>query len=715
MPPVRLAAAAVLAASLALTVVISLFAAVSRIVPHTETLESIWWLAAFGIVTPATVTLTERLLISAQKPGGERRLTAAAPGGLLVLCASLFAARVAGSPDWSLFIVPAVPLLLLAGRRRNLVAGTWRMSPGRARVLAAVALASAGSLGVAAFLPNATRDPAVIARAAALLIAAAAVAAALRRHAPGSRLRMALGILIPLALALLAWDVSFQALTNHQDFYLGPANDIRHGRYMLVDDYSQYGVAVIYFLAGVMAPLPFGFGTFVLILGILTAVTIVSVYTVLRVATRSLVFASVGTFAALMASSIATVARITQYPSAGFLRFGVPWLLVCALTLAYRGDRPARGPLLAAYAIVGLATVWSFETAFYTIATFVVCVIFAAATQAEPRRARAALRHLAAGLAAALIAIVVLVTATIVGRGAAPHVSTYAEFLGLYSVGGFGQLPVPGWSLGFLMGALDAISLAALWVIAAYARGSALARPSTVVPLAAATTFAAVSLTYFLGRSHPNNLTHVAPPFVVMLTLWTALAWRAWVSERIPAAAAVVALATVCVALLIAQQTPLLRDKAPDSALAAAVGVFTGRAELLQRIRALVDLPVISPQTPVVEALVRTHVPRGAPVLIAVDPGVATETLIRLDRSDAIPIGTPEQDGLLGARRDALVRAARGLPCGTFVVTQNASMGAGAGQWLLAAVVKALRSRHPFHQVAAASGYRVFRMGCGPS
>ena len=39
-----------------------------------------------------------------------------------------------------------------------------------------------------------------------------------------------------------------QSLRNHQDFYLGPVNEIRHGRYMLVDDYSQYGVGVIYFL-----------------------------------------------------------------------------------------------------------------------------------------------------------------------------------------------------------------------------------------------------------------------------------------------------------------------------------------------------------------------------------------------------------------------------------------------------------------------------------
>ena len=111
---------------------------------------------------------------------------------------------------------------------------------------------------------------------------------------------------------------------------------------------------------------------------------------------------------------------------------------------------------------------------------------------------------------------------------------------------GFGQLPVPGWSLGYLMGALDVASLAAVAVIARRGRRSELACPSTIVPLAAVSTFAAVALTYFLGRSHPNNLTHVAPPFVVMVTLWTALAWRAWTRDRNPIAAAGVAAGGAC-------------------------------------------------------------------------------------------------------------------------------------------------------------------------
>ena len=220
-----------------------------------------------------------------------------------------------------------------------------------------------------------------------------------------------------------------------------------------------------------------------------------------------------------------------------------------------------------------------------------------------------------------------------------------------------------------------------------------------------------MALTYFLGRSHPNNLTHVAPPFVAMVTLWTALAWRAWTRDRNPLAVAGVALAGVCAALLIAQQLPQLVDKAPDSALVAAVRSAGGGPGLAQRLRALTDLPVISPRTPTVEALVRRSVPGNAPLLVAVEPAVATETLIRLDRSDVLPIGTPEQDGLPLRRRQALLREAKHVRCGTYVVTQDARM-TGPGTVLLEQLVIALRHRHPFRAVAGAAGYRVFRLGC---
>lgn len=46
----------------------------------------------------------------------------------------------------------------------------------------------------------------------------------------------------------------------HEDFWLGPTNDLLHGRAMLVDTWSQYGVGSVYFLALFFHIAPIGTG-----------------------------------------------------------------------------------------------------------------------------------------------------------------------------------------------------------------------------------------------------------------------------------------------------------------------------------------------------------------------------------------------------------------------------------------------------------------------
>ena len=101
--------------------------------------------------------------------------------------------------------------------------------------------------------------------------------------------------------------------------------------------------------------------------------------------------------------------------------------------------------------------------------------------------------------------------------------------------------------------------------------------------------------------------------------------------------------------------------KAPDSALVAVVHGATGDGPGSRRACASSPTcPSSTARTRTVEALVRANVPRRAPLLVAVEPAVATETLVRLDRSGVLPIGTPEQDGLVPQRRRTLLRQAAG-------------------------------------------------------
>ena len=106
------------------------------------------------------------LLRAADTPEARRALTAAAPCGLLSLCAALALGRAAGGLPQCLLLTALPAVLLLVLPRRALVALAERP---RARTLAATAVAAAGVLGIAAFLPPAARGADVVILALLLL------------------------------------------------------------------------------------------------------------------------------------------------------------------------------------------------------------------------------------------------------------------------------------------------------------------------------------------------------------------------------------------------------------------------------------------------------------------------------------------------------------------------------------------------------------------
>ena len=180
----HLAAAVTLAVTLALAGAATAFGAILLITPHSETLEAVWWLAGFGLAAPLAVLGAAWLLRAADTPDARRALTAAAPCALLALCAALALGRAAGGLPQCLLLTALPAVLLLVLPRRALVALAERAG---ARTLATAAVAAAGVLGVAAFLPTAARGADVVILALLLLAVAAAVGAAV----PGTLARSA--------------------------------------------------------------------------------------------------------------------------------------------------------------------------------------------------------------------------------------------------------------------------------------------------------------------------------------------------------------------------------------------------------------------------------------------------------------------------------------------------------------------------------------------
>ena len=179
-------------------------------------------------------------------------------------------------------------------------------------------------------------------------------------------------------------------------------------------------------------------------------------------------------------------------------------------------------------------------------------------------RSRIAVRHLAAGLAASVVALTTLVVATDLGRGEFPRPDRAT------STSSDSTRPDNSERYPSRIG--RSVTSSARRTSRRSSRSRSLFPPRRRHHSRAHRRWcrslrrlrSGRSITYFLGRSYPNNLTHVSPPFVAMVALWTALAWRSWKHEGYVLAGVATLLALWSGAILITQDWSLLEQKGPD-------------------------------------------------------------------------------------------------------------------------------------------------------
>jgi hypothetical protein len=325
---------------------------------------------------------------------------------------------------------------------------------------------------------------------------------------------------------------------SHWAFYVGPAELVRQGGWLLWDVPAQYGFLSELTIAWIPTPSPWE-GLFILnsLMSFLLALT---VFLLLRSLGR-------GILNLLMSFSVALVAgffrpgllpQITgpnSYPSIGGFRFlwCVALLLILLTLLRPRPPRARRAILLAGNLVWIIGVLWSAESAIYS--TFVwlpgyfLMVVADSRSQADIRRRILGIGVLSAVpalfLATALATVFVVYQ---VGLGQGPDLKNFYEF-GLTYQGGFGAYPIdpggPGWVL-FLTYVATLVTL--VW--------NARKQPAvaSVVLVATAALIYSTS-SYFVGRSNPVNVWNLAPEVCIALAVTLALAGRHERDDPVPA------------------------------------------------------------------------------------------------------------------------------------------------------------------------------------
>lgn len=640
------------------TLFIVVIALTTSTIGHTEHLETLLYLVTFALLLPlAAVAAHLQLARMSTRPDLAALL---AGGNLAALSATLLLGRLMLDIDgtsalWAEFLQGAALIALgnwAAMRLLGLVTQPVRL-PAVAPALPAALVLGALSL----FVPThhhwlATEHLIALIGIAVVMALMLAKASAIK---PGRSLTVALDVIVALILIpLLAEDFNAYgtSLRLDQDFYLGPANAILHGSPMLVDTFAQYGVGVMYFLAGIFEVIPIGYGSLQLVNGFLTALEFVLIYVVLRIGCRSQLYAILGTSVGLVANVFTGIGPHVGYGSVGPLRFGLPWLFITVAVLAARS--PRRMFSIGMLAIVGVSAIWSFETFLYTTAAFIAALALRLALEEGSRRERAghAYRQLYALASVVVGTHLAFAIATRVLGGEWPDWSGYLAYVRLYGWEGFGNELIRPWSLGYLIAGLYLVSTAGLVFVTLDQKAFASARRVELTAIAATTAFGIVSYTYFLGRSHPNNLHHISLSAIAVATLWIALVTRhAAVRHRI-AGAATLGLVGLVAAAIVVEQPSVTRQALSASPMR---HVAQLRPSLITRAHTVLDERPDDRHAVEAAQLLDEFAPGSSRVAVVAPADWQTEALIRAHRGNLLPTAIPNQDSLLPARSFALV------------------------------------------------------------
>jgi len=311
--------------------------------------------------------------------------------------------------------------------------------------------------------------------------------------------------------------------------FIGPAELVRQGGWLLWDVPAQYGYLNEYAIAWMPTASPWE-GLFILN-SVMCFLLAAAVFMLLRSLGRGLINLVMSGAVALVACFFRpglgpTIIGPGGYPSTGGFRFlwCVALLLVLLSLLRVRSPRARRVILVLGNLVWVVGVLWSAESAIWsTIVWLPGYFLMVVAERWKEPDIRTRVLRIAGWTAipvlflAATIAIGFFIYQ--VGLGHTPDLQAFYDF-GLAFQGGVVAYPIdpggPGWVL-FLVYMVTLVTL--VWRVR---KQPAVA--SVVLVGAAALIYATSS--YFVGRSHPNNVWNLAPEICIALAITLVLAGR---------------------------------------------------------------------------------------------------------------------------------------------------------------------------------------------
>ena len=448
----------------------------------------------------------------------------------------------------------------------------------------------------------------------------------------------------------LAVSIQDSIIQFHQNFLLGPANEVLHGRAVLVDTASQYGVGSIYLLAGWFNLAPIGYGTLGFLSGALSALTFAASYCVMRFARTPRSVAVPVMLVAVVVLAFNLPFPIDSIPQDAALRFGLPMAALLAMVAAERWPRIRIPGRAVALLTVGVSSIWSLEGFAYTVATYLPMIGLLAWFQEAGMRLRWLWRQVLIAVAACVAVHALFAAATLLGSGHLPDWGQYLAYLQAFLFGRLGDLTYDyaRWSPGLAVGAAYLSSACVIAVLVTRRPGLVRRERIAMLALVGMTAYGVAIYSYFNNRSTANTLINVALPGLILGGMWLGLLLRSKPDTSDAARRGGLGFALAVGVLLVAVAWSSIGDRFPRSALGYAI---PGGQSLRGATQRLWHLPALNSLTPEGERLLTRYMPGDGRALVVTTPDLAIEILFRSGRGNVLPLAAPWQDSFVPSQR----------------------------------------------------------------
>jgi hypothetical protein len=655
-----------------------LFAALGH---RNQSVKTALYVVAFLVLVPGAVLLVPRVADRLAAGRNGQAVGLLASGLWLALCAVIIAAHISARLPWGdglgVALVAACCwwLLALAIVWRALRPQPWPLLLAGARNAPAVTVAAGVATALAVLCVTRLHGLPVTALVVGAVGAIGSVEVYRRfpLRSLSARNAAVVEVLIVALLFLCVPDLvifepsrtPFLTVYNHltiaaqENYLLGPANQLIHGGTMLVNTVSQYGVGSIYFLAGWFHLAPIGYGTVGFLDGILTGLTFVASYYLLRLAGVSRLLASTAMALGVIALLYNLTFPVGALAEHGPLRFGLPLAALVAVAGGLRSPRraaPARWSLLL---VIAVASIWSIEAFAYTVFTLASMAAIMVASSAPEVRLRWLRGWALAAVFAVVVAQLTLAGATLVATGQLPDWGQYFAYFNNFIFGGLANVSYPfaRWSPGLAVGALYLSSAIATTLVIARIPSVRTRESRAMIAIGGTTAYGIALYSYFDNRSSTYLLLYVALPALLTGVLWLSLLLRLSRRAMPVAGPRVLAFAlTIAIVVLAAAWSPI-SARFSDSALAY---IVPGGPSLRSALHRLWHPSALDPRAPEGQRLLARYMPgQNRSLVLTLDSGdLETEILIRSQRGNLLPIGDSVEESLVPSAREPVLRSA---------------------------------------------------------